>query len=298
MVIALSRFPNAAIIILGDFNQFSPGSLLSSYKLKQVVTKPTRGINILDKVFTTLSKYYNIVDHLAPIGQSDHSCVLLHSSILQGNHHQPVYVTKRKCKPANKQAFANALSTINWTPLYRMKSVSEQLKLFSHILSSTMDKHLPKHSIKTHPKDKPWITEAIKIMISKRQHAWSSGHTLKYNFYRNRINKLCKSARRKYYDNNILNTQAHDPKKWWKNVKSVAGLSKSEPLSSICHDGQFIKGTELAELIASSFCEVANGLQSLQFDKLPIDSVPNAVRVRSLGILITPPLLDQYACKF
>ena len=39
-----------------------------------------------------------------------------------------------------------------------------------------MDKHLPKHRIKAHPKDKLWNTEDIKIMISKRQHARSSDH--------------------------------------------------------------------------------------------------------------------------
>lgn len=272
---ALARFPNSGIVILGDFNQFNPGSLISSFSLKQMVNKPTRGRNILDKIYTTLSKYYDNVNILPPIGQSDHSCVFLNSSSQHGTYCPPVYTTKRDCKPANKRALVSALSTINWTPLYHSTSLDNQFALFSKLLSSTIATHLPLRTCKVHSKDKPWITEDIKKTISKRQNAWSSGYTLKYNFYRNKVRKLCKSSRKSYYDKNILNTQEPNPQKWWKNVKAIAGLTNSEPLSSIFHDGEFKSGPELAELIADSFCNVASSLPSLQFSKVSVDSVPD-----------------------
>jgi hypothetical protein len=56
---ALAEFPNAGIIILGDFNQFTPGSLCSSFKLKKLVKKPTRGANTLAETYSTLSCHYN-----------------------------------------------------------------------------------------------------------------------------------------------------------------------------------------------------------------------------------------------
>ena len=73
----------------------------------------------------------------------------------------------------------------------------------------------------------------------------------------------------------ILNTQEPNPKKWWTNIKSLSGLSKSEPLSSNFHNGEFKRGSELADLIAESFCHVSNSLPPLQFNKLPISSVPD-----------------------
>jgi hypothetical protein len=73
----------------------------------------------------------------------------------------------------------------------------------------------------------------------------------------------------------ILNSREPNPKQWWNNIKSISGLSKSEPLSSIFHDGEFKRGSELAELIAESFCSVSNSLPPLQFNKLPITSVPD-----------------------
>ena len=58
-------------------------------------------------------------------------------------------------------------------------------------------------------------------------------------------------------------------------VKTVADLSKSDPLTSIAHEGEFKNGLELAEIIASSFCKFSNALQPLQFDKAPVDGVPD-----------------------
>ena len=96
-----------------------------------------------------------------------------------------------------------------------------------------------------------------------------------YNFYRNKVRKLCKSARQSYYDKKILNTRESNPRKWYDNIKSISGLSKSEPFSSIFHHGEFKRGPELAEIIAESFCAVSNGLAPLSFNKLHITSVPD-----------------------
>ena len=47
----LATYPNSAILVLGDFNQFKPGNLCNSFRLKKLVTKPTRESNILDQAF-------------------------------------------------------------------------------------------------------------------------------------------------------------------------------------------------------------------------------------------------------
>ncbi len=47
----LKQHPDAAIFIIGDFNTLDDCFLKRSYKLKQMVKRPTKGNNILDKVF-------------------------------------------------------------------------------------------------------------------------------------------------------------------------------------------------------------------------------------------------------
>jgi hypothetical protein len=44
----LTTYPNSGILVLGDFNQFNPGNLCCSFKLRKLVTEPTRGENILN----------------------------------------------------------------------------------------------------------------------------------------------------------------------------------------------------------------------------------------------------------
>ena len=44
----LTTYPNSGILVLGDFNQFHPGNLCCSIKLRKLVTEPTRGGNILN----------------------------------------------------------------------------------------------------------------------------------------------------------------------------------------------------------------------------------------------------------
>ncbi len=51
----LTIYPNSGILVLGDFNKFHPGNLCRSFKLKKLVTKPTRGGNILDQAYTNLA---------------------------------------------------------------------------------------------------------------------------------------------------------------------------------------------------------------------------------------------------
>ena len=43
--------PGAAVILTGDFNQFRHRQLCSSFSLKQIVKRPTRGSNVVDKNF-------------------------------------------------------------------------------------------------------------------------------------------------------------------------------------------------------------------------------------------------------
>ena len=203
---ALTKFPNATIVKLGDFNNLNPGSLMSSFNLKQMVRKPTRGNNIVDKIYTTLSKYYTDAMILPCIGQSDHSSVLLSPATQSLTSYSPVYIAKRDCRPANRRSLSTALSKINWTPLSHTAAIDNQFALSSSTLSSVFDTHLPLRTVKHHPKDKPWFTADVKNNISKRQKAWSTGNTFKYNFYCNKVRKLCKFTRKSYHSSKILNT--------------------------------------------------------------------------------------------
>ena len=68
-----------------------------------------------------------------------------------------------------------------------------------------MDSCIPLRTVKQHPNDKPWITPAIREFIKKRQQAWLNDDLPLYKVYRNKVIKLCKKARHKFYNDKINN---------------------------------------------------------------------------------------------
>ena len=45
-----------------------------------------------------------------------------------------------------------------------------------------------------------------------------------------------------------MNTQHHNPKKWWDSIKQLPGQSKSTSLSEMVINGSTVSGLELAEI--------------------------------------------------
>jgi hypothetical protein len=64
----LVRFPNAGIMLVGDFNRLDYQFLCNHSNLQQIVKNPTRGNAILDLIFTNLSRFYSVPEILPGIG--------------------------------------------------------------------------------------------------------------------------------------------------------------------------------------------------------------------------------------
>ena len=70
----------------------------------------------------------------------------------------------------------------------------------------------------------PW-TRDIKESISKRQPAWANGNTYLYRLHRNKVMKLCKSARCRFYQDSISHMHDINLKKWWDSIRFVSCAS-------------------------------------------------------------------------
>jgi hypothetical protein len=120
-----STNPGAGIILAGDFNQFKHRQLCSSFNLKQLVKDATRGKNILDKIFTNISKFYNSALVISPIGHSDHNSTVLKP--LPANSYGGTRSTRlvRDSRTINRRIVNDLLSKVNWLPLHYMESCDE-----------------------------------------------------------------------------------------------------------------------------------------------------------------------------
>ena len=118
------------------------------------------------------------------------------------------------------------------------------------------------------------MTPDIKKAIIKRQRAWASGDVDKYKFLRNKVMKLCKVARGRYYQNCVSNLKESNSKKWWNTIKPMSGFAKPAAFSSMSLNGSLLKGTDLAEAINNSFCNIADEIPPLTYIPVPVSQVP------------------------
>ena len=86
--------------------------------------------------------------------------------------------------------------------------------------------YLPQRMIKKkHPTDRPWITNTIKLWISKRQSAFQQqGKNSKdFRFWRNKVQRAIESAKSNYFHNKVADIDKVNPAKWWKEIKKLSG---------------------------------------------------------------------------
>ena len=98
------KHPNLGILLVGDFNHL-PDKPLLSFPLKQIVRSSTRGLAVLDKIYTNISHWFSEPITLPAVGKSDHCSVLLTPSInplplmviISGSHVGQTIQTARLC---------------------------------------------------------------------------------------------------------------------------------------------------------------------------------------------------------
>ena len=76
-----NEHPDYRLVLLGDFNDFDCGNLVSHHSLKQVVQQPTRDSATLDLILTNMYNLYSSPTIHAPLGSSDHDIVLWQPSL-------------------------------------------------------------------------------------------------------------------------------------------------------------------------------------------------------------------------
>ena len=216
-------------------------------------------------------KFYNIPDVVPPVGFSDHNSILLTPLNHCKNSRTVRFI--RDAHPANRRLIAEVLSHISWSSMYHMNSCNEQFQYFSSVVNGIVEKYLPLKRTKLHSSDKPRISSEIKDLIPKRQADWNSGNKFAFRLYRNKINMLCKSARSRYYNNNVADSLLSNPHKWWSTVKKIAGLTPSNNISTVIYNGKSYSDSDLANLLNDKFVTAGNTFPPFTWTPLAIDNV-------------------------
>ena len=172
--------------------------------------------NILDKIFTNADILYPSTQILPEIGTSDHKVVLSlpNPDVNSFNTHLTTTSCVRQSGRNERTMFAHALQQVNWTPLYPMKSCSEQFSFFMDTMNGLLDTHLPWQIKTKFVTDKSWITQTFKDQIIERQTTLRAGNTDAYKTLRNSVTRMSKSFQLYHFCNKVEQNKTANPKKW------------------------------------------------------------------------------------
>ena len=206
--------PNTGFLIVGDFNSLETNFLIKGHGLKQIVRGHTRAEKTLDKIFTNCAHFYRDPEILAPLGRSDHNCVLLKSSV---DDREPVGYQSVKRRTFSKLAYDNIareLNSVNWSEMYKINDCQEQVNFLYSRINVAVDKCAPMCEFKQTNNDKPWITEYFKNSVEMRNKAFVSGDNTLYRVLRNRVNRLRKELCKRFYNQKIAKLKNQNNRLW------------------------------------------------------------------------------------
>ncbi|XP_071485120.1 uncharacterized protein [Diadema antillarum] len=169
-----SKHPNAGFILLGDFNELDITPLTASNGFAQVVDKPTRGHQTLDKIVSNINQFYVTPSILPPLGASDHATVMWSPREFTPKPNRVHIRTTRPMPVSAMREFGQKLSDCDWFHVHDATDVDAKCETFYSTLLPLIDTYFPTRTTRTHDNDKPWITPKIKSLIKQRQRAFAA----------------------------------------------------------------------------------------------------------------------------
>ena len=124
------KYNHPCFPIVGDFNSLDCNLFNKYLHLNQLVINPTRGENILDKIFTNKSDFFDIPVTLPPLGRSDHVCIHLKPKHRQTSLSTIAPVMRRNLCDSVIDQIGFDLVHVRWVDMFRLDDVQSQADFF------------------------------------------------------------------------------------------------------------------------------------------------------------------------
>ena len=157
----------------------------------------------------------------------------------------------------------------------------DKFEAFYTIMSNAVDLYLPKKRVRVCPNNKPWVTPKLTSLIRQRKNALSTlgKDSARFKDLRNRVQRECKTARARFYNNKVSTLKESNVSRWWKEVKALSGLTAS---SEWWHQmlGEAIPTVDaLAERFNEFLCDLTSNFIPLPESAVELVPVPQELLV-------------------
>ena len=92
------------------------------------------------------------------------------------------FIYRRNLSPRYKQAFRNALATLNWDEIYHETDLQMAFSRFHPVFLNLYNTHIPKRQIKLkYNTRKLWLTQGLKSAIKTKNKMYKTGRHFEWN---------------------------------------------------------------------------------------------------------------------
>ncbi|XP_056882173.1 uncharacterized protein LOC130522140 [Takifugu flavidus] len=230
-------YPDALVIVLGDFNQSNLRYELPRYK--QFIKCPTRAENTLDHCYTTVKDAYRAIPRAA-LGLSDH--VMVH---LIPTYRQKLKLTKPSVSTTKRwtseavEELRTCLDTTDWD---MFKGATHDLDEYTDTVTSYIhfceERILPTRTRVSYSNDKPWFTPRLRQIRKEKEAALKSGDRDCYREAKYRFSKELRRAKSVYSEKLQQQFTANDSASVWRGLRQITDYrpqaSKGQDDKALC----------------------------------------------------------------
>nr|BAB83841.1 ReO_6 [Oryzias latipes] len=223
--------PDSLVITLGDFNRANLKAEIPKYK--QHVTCPTRGLNILDHCYTTITDAYHSVSRAA-LGLSDHCLVYLIPTYRQKlKSAKPIVKTGKRWSDESKLQLQACFDCTDWSVFEAAASDLDELTdTVTSYISFCEDMCVETKTFCTFNNNKPWFTAKLRQLRQDKEEAYRSGDRDRYKQARNKLTKEIKAAKRSFTAKLTDQFSANDSSAVWKGLQTITNYRRPSPRPS------------------------------------------------------------------
>jgi len=220
------NFQGSNITLAGDFNQLSDREISERTGLISIVHQPTRGANILDRIYVSHPRY-STVRVVSSVVKSDHQAVVAYSD--PKRHFTPKARFQRTYRPATPEQHAQLLRFISTTDIdnYITLHTADTQLLFDNfytMATGLLNIFYPTKTITMSSRDPAFITARIKGMLRHKNRLMRAGRLEQASAIAKRVGKCITSRNKKLLNREGRQIEAKD---MWAAVRQLTGRRRA-----------------------------------------------------------------------
>lgn len=297
-----TKYVSPAFMIFGDFNKWKfLSNFTQSTGLSQIISFPTffqdneTKKGKLDKVFSSLKKWYELPKETPPLKQSSQYHIGIEIKPIKSfasPHSSSIFVNSRNYNSKAFLDFTDLMENINWSPLYTADCIDFKVSYMNSVFNNAFEVAFPIKIRKVNSNDRGWVNNKLKqsFKLIKKLSRNSDA-------YKDAIRQLNVNMKRAKQDFNgkIQYEIEKDHNNLYKFVNRICGLkNRQSAVNELSVANNTTDTLEMLNSINLHFSKISNTYEPLGKIDLVVNTKESCLQINELNVL---KMFDKISLK-